>query len=304
MRGQIIVGWTGLRAARRWAGVLCIALLWSTSGHAADRGALFKVTDQGRTLYLFGTMHVGQPDFYPFEARLLAAVAAAPTLALEIDPNAAPEVAARAMQKHGFAPAGTVTPPALAPRLARALQQAGVDPAAVAPFKPWLLATVLTISEFRRLGYDNALAVDGQLAALAREKRVKVIELESIDAQLSLLDSMPVAAQWAFLQETLDDIDSGKHREEAQQVAQAWATADRAALDAIAARLDADTSVSARFMKEVLLDGRNGALTDGIVSLMKRENNSVAAIGVLHLVGKRSVPALMRQRGLTVEQIY
>jgi len=57
-------------------------------------------------------------------------------------------------------------------------------------------------------------------------------------------------------------------------------------------------------MKEVLLDGRNGALTDGIVSLMKRENNSVAAIGVLHLVGKHSVPAKLRALGLTVERIY
>ncbi len=293
-----------MRAAGRWAGVLCIALLWSTSSYATDRGALFKVTDKGRTLYLFGTMHVGQADFYPFEARLLAAVAAAPTLALEIDPNVAPEAAAGAMQRHAMAPAGTVVPPALAPRLTLALQQAGVDPAAVAPFKPWLIATVLAMSEFKRLGYDSSLAVDGQLATLAKEKRVKVIELESIDAQLALFDSMPVAAQWEFLQDTLNDIESGKHREEAKQVAQAWATADRPALDAIAARLDADTSVSGRFMKEVLLDGRNGALTDGIVALMKRENNSVAAIGVLHLVGKRSVPALMRQRGLTVEQIY
>jgi uncharacterized protein YbaP (TraB family) len=41
-----------------------------------------------------------------------------------------------------------------------------------------------------------------------------------------------------------------------------------------------------------------------MVKLMARENNSLAAIGVLHLVGKGSVPELLRKRGLTVERIY
>ncbi|MDB5959263.1 MAG: TraB/GumN family protein [Massilia sp.] len=304
MRGQIIVGWGQLRRAGRLAIFLLVALLWSASSLAADRGALFKVTGNSRTLYLFGTMHVGRADFYPFEPRLAAALGAAPTLALEIDPTPAPQAAARAMQKYGLAPPGTLTPPALAPRLTRALRQAGIDPATLAPYKPWLIATMLAVSEFTRLGYDSTLAVDARLAALAREKNIKVIELESIDSQLALFDSLPLQAQWAFLDETVSEIESGKQQDEARQIAQAWATADRTALDAIAARLEADSTVSGRFMREVLLDGRNAALTNGIVKLMEREDNSVAAIGVLHLVGKRSVPALMRERGLTVEQIY
>lgn len=304
MQATIIVGRCRSRLAGRWLGLFAVALLWSTAAFATERGALFKVSDKGRTLYLFGTMHVGQPGFYPFEPRLAALVAAAPTLALEVDPTADPHVAARAMQQHGLAPPGMAPPPAMAPRLARALQQAGIDPQAVAPYKPWLIATVLAIGEFTRLGYDGALAVDSKLAALARDKRVKVIELESIDSQLALFDSLPLQAQWDFLDETLTDMESGKHRDEARQIAAAWAGADRAALDAIAARLESDTTVSGTFMREVLLDGRNGALTDAMVALMGRENNSVAAIGVLHLVGKRSVPQLMRARGLTVEQIY
>jgi uncharacterized protein YbaP (TraB family) len=294
MRSRIIVGWAGALLA------LCLCV----SAFGAERGALFKVTGQGNTVYLFGTMHVGQADFYPFEARLAAAIAAAPVLALEIDPTLPPQVALRAMQAHGLAPAGMVTPAALAPRLALALRQAGIDAQAVAPYKPWLIATMLAIAEYSRLGYDSSLAVDSQLAVLARAQQVKVIELESIDAQLALFDRLPLAAQWDFLDETLTEIDSGKQAGEARQIARAWATADRQALAAIAARLDADTSVSGRFMREVLLDGRNGALTDAIVALMGRENNSVAAIGVLHLVGPRSVPALMRARGLTVEQLY
>ena len=51
-----------------------------------NRGALFKVEQGGRTLYLFGTIHVGTRDFYPLEPRLAGVLKQAPVLALEIDP--------------------------------------------------------------------------------------------------------------------------------------------------------------------------------------------------------------------------
>ena len=62
--------------------LLCLAL----PALGADRGALFKITGKGHTMHLFGTMHVGLPEFYPLEPRIAAAVAGASTLALEIDP--------------------------------------------------------------------------------------------------------------------------------------------------------------------------------------------------------------------------
>ena len=73
MRRQIIVILLSL---------FCFAL---PSAWGADRGALFKVSANGHTMYLFGTMHVGVPEFYPLEPRIAQAVAGASTLALEID---------------------------------------------------------------------------------------------------------------------------------------------------------------------------------------------------------------------------
>ena len=84
----------------------------------------------------------------------------------------------------------------------------------------------------------------------------------------------------------------------------AWRNADRGALDALAERAQNDTSLAGRFVQQVLLDGRNGALADKLLQLLARENNTVAAIGVLHLLGKQSVPALMQAKGVTVERIY
>jgi uncharacterized protein YbaP (TraB family) len=292
MRRQIIVVFLSL---------FCCAAMPAS---ATDRGALFKVSANGHSMYLFGTMHVGLPEFYPLEPRIAQAVAGASTLALELDPAVAPGVAEKAIRDHGMAGAGSALPPALAARLARVLEQAGINPAVTAPLKPWLVATVLAMHEYAAQGYRPDLAVDAHLATMARVGKVKVLELESLGGQMAMFDSLSDAEQLGFLDESLAMIESGRQRAEVRQVVDAWRTADRAALDALAERAQGDAGVAGRFVQQVLLDGRNGALADKLLQLLGRESNTVAAIGVLHLLGKQSVPALMQAKGATVERVY
>ena len=278
--------------------------LFCLAASAAVRGALFKVSAGGHSMYLFGTMHAGLPEFYPLEPRIANAVAESATLALEIDPAIDPAAAASAMQKYAMARAGSVAPPALAKRLQKLLKKDGIDPASVAPLKPWMIATILVMHEFSRLGYRVDLAVDSELAKMARAGKAKVISLESLDSQMALFDSLSEKEQWRFLANTVELIESGKSGAEARQLATAWSQADQPALDALARSVETDNTVSGRFMREVLLDGRNGALADKLQLLLAKEDKAVAAIGVLHLLGKRGVPELLRARGIDVERVY
>jgi uncharacterized protein YbaP (TraB family) len=291
---------------RRRIIVVFLSLFWLalSNAAAADRGALFKVTGKGHTMYLFGTMHVGLPEFYPLEPRIVQALAGAPTLALEVDPAMPPEALAKMIGEFGMAADGSAMPPALKARMERALRQAGMDPAGMAQLKPWLVAMVLGVHEFSLLGYRADLAVDAHLAAQARANKTRVIELESAGAQMALFGSLSEADQLRYLDDSITLIESGKQRAEVRQIVDAWRTADQAALDAIAARVEDDQTFSGRFMQKVLLEGRNGAMADKLLLLLEREDKAVAAIGVLHLVGKNSVPMLMRARGVTVERVY
>jgi uncharacterized protein YbaP (TraB family) len=270
-----------------------------------NRGALFKVQQNGHTLYLFGTIHVGARDFYPLEPRLAGLLKKAPVLALEIDPLADQQKLARAVQQYGMSVKGSSgLTPAWRSRLARLLKQYNIAPEAVASMKPWLLASVLTVSEFAAQGYDAALAVDAHLSQQAHEAGQKVVELESADSQMSLFDKMTAAEQLVFLQEAIAGIEDKEQADQAREIAEAWRHADVKALDALALKAEQDDTFSGRFVQKELLDGRNPTLADGMVKLMARENNSVVAIGVLHLVGKGSVPELLRKRGLSVERMY
>lgn len=287
--------------------VLFASLLMCMQGAwAADRGALFKVSAKGHTMHLFGTMHVGLPEFYPLEPRIAGAVDGASVLALEIDPLADPAAMAQAIASLATRDPvnGGAMPPGLQPRLDKALRASYVDPAAVAGFKPWLIATIMSMNEFALQGGRPDLSVDLHLAKLAKARNIPILELESMTSQLGLFNRLSPAQQWVFLEDTVAVIESGRQKADVAQIMGSWAKADQAGLDAIALRAEQDTTVSGKFVQEVLLDERNGPLADKLAALLAKQDKAVAAIGVLHLVGKNSVVAKLRARGISVERIY
>lgn len=296
---------------QKFVWMTCLLWLLAVPAWAVERGALFKVTEvngRGHTQYLFGTMHVGLPEFYPLEPRIVDAVKAASTLALEIDPAEPATEMAQAMVRQGMISPGGAGYERMAParraKLDAALQQAGIDGETAHVLNPAMLAALISLSQYQKLGYRADLSADAWLAQLARQGSTRVMALETVDSQLGEFKKLKSAEQWGFLDESLDNLASGEELDEARALVNAWAHADRAALDALAARAEDDDSVSGKFMREVLLDGRNGALADKLVVLLKKEKKTVAAIGLLHLLGKRSVPALLQAKGYRVERVY
>ncbi len=276
---------------------------------AAERGALFKLGGSGHSLYLYGTIHAGRPDFYPLEPRIRQALAQAPTLALEVDTARDPAAMAAALQQHGMYPAGRPGLASLAPerrqRIEAGLKKQGLDPAAAGQLKPWMIVMTLAVIDAAKMGYDPRLGVDSHLAEQARAGgKTRIAELESIGYQAALLNRLKDEEQWALLEETLDNMASGRQLREARELFEAYERADQAALERIAQRLEQDDTLSGRFTRDLLIDERNGPMADKIVSLLARENNAVVAVGLLHLVGKRGVPELLRKRGIKVERIY
>ena len=305
MQRQIIVMFCSL---------LLLALGCAGAGTAAaqevpNRGALFRLEQGGHTAYLFGTIHVGAADFYPLEPRMMQALKSATVLALEVDPLGDQAQMVKAVREHGMYPKGggpvsaDLAPP-FRPRLERLLRRYAIPGESVAMMKPWMLASLLTVSEFAAQGYDASLAVDAWLAQQARARRLRVVELESVAGQMALFNGMSLAEQALFLQEGIAAIEDREQAAQAREIADAWRRADQAALDALASKAAADDSFSGRFVQRVLLDQRNPGLADGIAALLAREQHSVVAIGILHLLGSGSVPALLKQRGVSVERVY
>lgn len=271
------------------------------------QGALYRVSDGHHSILLFGTIHVGLPAFYPLEPRLAQALAHAPALALELDPDNAGAMQS-AMRKYGLLGAGQHYADHLAPDLAartrEAIAQSGLQAPAVDNFRPWLLAITLTVQAYEAAGYQTRLAVDNHLAALMRARGKPVLELESAEAQLGLMAGLSAADEQRFLADTLDDIGDADSQRKIEDLVSAWRHADHGALEQALDAMRQEDSFTDRFTLHTLLDGRNPGLADGVARLLQQHDQAVAAVGVLHLVGPRSIPELLRRRGLSVEQLY
>lgn len=295
--------------------MFCLLLGMAHGAGAAEaagqpaRGALYKLEYAGNTSWLFGTIHVGKQDFYPLEPRVTQALERATAIALEIDPTADPARSMAVMREFGlYAPgsgsAMTDIRAEYRPRLERLLAKHGIAPEMVAPMKPWLVVMMLTIGEYRNLGYSPEFGVDLQLARVAHGQQKRVVELESIGGQAALFGRLSAREQARFLEDSLDTIENPKQGVQPRDLVDAWSTADAAKFDALAREVEEDGTFSGKFMKQVLLNERNPVLADGIVEMMKKEQHSFAAIGTLHLVGAGNVAELLRQRGVKVERIY
>jgi uncharacterized protein YbaP (TraB family) len=273
-------------------------------GGRSGAGAKSRRAVQGaagrHTLYLFGTIHVAR-RFLSAGAALAGLLKKAPVLALEIDPLGDPQKLARAVQQHGLS--SKATQGDWRQRLERLLQAVqhrtgiGGHHEALAAGQP---ADGERVCRPGLRGVAGGGCASVETGATAGQK---VVELESADSQMALFDKMTPPSSCCSCRRP-SPASRTRSRPQAREIADAWRKADVAALDALALKAEQDDTFSGRFVQQVLLDGRNPALADGMVKLMARENNSVAAIGVLHLVGKTSVPELLRKRGLSVERIY
>ena len=56
-------------------------------GAPRDRGLLWRITRDGHSSYLYGTLHVGKPAWQRLGPQVAAALRASDVLALEVDPG-------------------------------------------------------------------------------------------------------------------------------------------------------------------------------------------------------------------------
>ncbi|MCE3262798.1 MAG: TraB/GumN family protein [Pseudoduganella sp.] len=268
------------------------------------RGALYRVHHEGKTSYLFGTIHVGKQDFFPLEPEVTEALAKSSALVLELDVRASAAYH-RALARHGQYPAGQtlrdhLSPDALA-RLEVALEKVKLPLRSVEHYRPWVVANILVGQEIEKSGFHRGLGVEGYLLSKASKK--PLLELENADYQLGLFSAMDDAQQEAYLLENIDEINNGAALRKSAGLIDAWSAADAARIAALTHELTTGDTVSARFMDRTLLGKRNPEMAASIEAIM-RKGDAFIGIGLLHLVGDNGVPALLRQHGYEVEKVY
>jgi uncharacterized protein YbaP (TraB family) len=266
---------------------------------ARDRGFLWRVTKQGRSSYLFGTLHLGKMPWIFHGPRLREALAQTDTLALELDLTdpavlkGAPSAAAAPMPLSD----------ALRTRLSRQITAACLPAAALQQLNPLMQAITLTVLSARWEGLDPRFGQEIVLATTARVQQRPIVALESVQSQLAVLLPTDAAEAERLLDQTLEQLEKGRARVLMRRLAEAWADGRFGEIENYAKWCEcADTPQDRAFLVR-LNDERNGPMAERIDALHSEGKRVLVAVGALHMTGEQGLPRLMAARGYTVERL-
>jgi uncharacterized protein len=267
---------------------------------AKDHGFLWRITKDGRSSYLYGTIHAARAEWmYPGPVTL-DALQRSDTLALELDvldPDVQRRLAA-SIGAHKREP----LPPALVRRLEAQLKAQCADSETFARFAPEFQIASLSVMAARRDGLDPAHAIDLVLAVLAREFGKPVASLETPELQMRALQMPSQAETIEFVTSSLDDLESGRTRPMLNRIAKIWTEGNHAELSRFESWCNCVDTATERAALKRMLDDRNPLLAASIDNLHTGGTRVFAAVGSLHMIGPKGLPALLRQRGYRVEQ--
>lgn len=280
---------------------LCVLLLPVALPAATpvDRPALWKVSDADTTIWLFGTIHVLPPGHKWLKGKIEQALDGSDELVLETDLSD-PARAQAVILRHAIDPSGkplaSRIPQPLYTKLAESLAAAGIPPVSVERFEPWYAAMMVELLGYRALGLVAEEGVEARLLDRAHKRETKLVPLESLDEQVSYLDTLPLALQVELLSSTLDS--SNDAPRVAAAMVDTWSKGD---IKALARLINADME-GLPALRNILLDKRNVRWARWVQARLDRPGTAFVAVGAGHLGGSGNLRALLEAQGLRVKR--
>jgi uncharacterized protein YbaP (TraB family) len=217
---------------------------------------------------------------------------------IPVDASSQAEVAAQ-VQTRGTLPVGESLSSLLSPqtraRLVKAAEASPMPLSVIERFKPWMADLLLTVLFAEQHGAKSEFGVEQQIAKDAPPSAERGA-FETVVEQIDLFADQPQADQIASLNQDLIQIadDPGAF----DRIAAAWARGDTRAIvkEAVLPLKREAPGVYAQ-----LLVARNRRFAAKIEQLLAGSQQVFITVGVAHLVGPDSVPAMLRNAGVVVE---
>jgi len=265
----------------------------------AARPALWKISDDDTTIYLFGTIHALPQGIDWFDGRIRHAFDGSQELVTEILEQEPDQMQSLVMSR-AVLPSGQTLRAMLSPKAKTdyegALAGLGLPPGTFDMFEPWYAAIGLATLPLAREGYVVDNGVEGALDARAKALGRPHTALETAEFQLGLFDALPVDVQKRYLGEVVDGLPEVKTQLDA--MISAWKRGDA---DELAKVMNAEEDDPA--MIETLLLGRNRTWAKWIKDRMDRPGTVFIAVGAGHLAGPGSVQDQLAAQGISTRRV-
>ncbi len=265
------------------------------------KGVLWEIKSKTNTAYMFGSIHLAKAEFYPLPKAVDQAYQRANQLVVEVD------ISDPVMQQKSMPLFSYAAPDKLQNHLSDTTWQKfstmlGPNAENLQSLKPAIVATALSLSAFRQLGYDPAKGIDLHFLQKAKADKKSIVALESIEFQAGVLGNLSDEEGDDILSYTLDAMKSGEIIKDTETMVNYWKNGDAEGL----AKILLDTAEKNRGSKKImklLLDDRNVGMTEKIVQLLNTGKKLFIVVGAGHTTGDNSIIDLLQKQGLQVRQL-
>lgn len=268
-----------------------------------DRVFLWEVRSERNTVYILGSIHLARSSIYPLDKRIEEAFNRSDTLAVEANiENFDPFVLQEMFAEKGIYSDGTTLRDHLSRKTFKLTQEKlanlGLEIDHIEFFKPWFLSITLMTFELLRLGFSPEYGVDKYFLSKAGGR--KIVELESIDYQVSLLDSFDDKQQDLFLLSTISDLSIIER--EMDSMIEFWESGDVVKLEEIITR-SLDKYPEILPVVDKIFYQRNRKMAAKIERSLHDYDTHFVIVGAGHLVGKKGIIQLLKNSGYSPRQL-
>jgi uncharacterized protein YbaP (TraB family) len=263
-----------------------------------SKGIFLTVSEGNQTVYLLGSIHVGDENLYPLHNEIEEAFDEADHLAVEIDIADIDEMEITSyMMQEGMYTDGTTLSDVLDEdvyeKAVSHLSEFGMTSSLVDSYKPWFVSMLLTDVALMDTDFSGEHGIDNYFMERAHSDGLPVISLESIESQLETISGAPEEEQIESLEATVEGYDV--YEEDTQQLINLWRSGNSDLLTHLR-EMDNETD-------QLALDERDVAMADQIEEFLQGDNGDTyfVVVGAMHLVGDNSIAGLLEQRGYHVE---
>jgi uncharacterized protein YbaP (TraB family) len=266
------------------------------------RFLMWKATSPTTSVYLVGSIHVGDASMYPLPAEVESAFAAAKVLTVEINIKNVDQAKALVLvQKYGMYGADDSLTKHLSKETLATLNEYctrhGVPRLGIEQLKPWVVAVTIAAMAWQQAGEDPSLGVDMHFLNESKPPQ-RVDELETMESQLSLFATATEEEQQGMLLTVLKTGD--KTKEMIKRLHAAYVSGDPDALQKI---MDEESDMGSKSLTKKLLDDRNVIMAAKLVEYLKGKDPIFVVVGAAHLVGDKGVAKMLRDQGYKVDQV-
>ena len=274
---------------------------------------LWKVTgDKGNTLYLFGTIHIGDERNDSVLANLADTIDECDAVAVECDVVAYQndmEKMMQDLQSDLYLDGTTVRdymPDDLYEECKAYLTEAGLYSSAYNYYDLSMWSQLMSAAAVTLSPYESKNAIDTKLINYAYANNMELLEVESIDFQNDMLDSFSDDLYLLEIREILENKDS--YSDALTELYEAWLEGNEENINLILEEGDTEgyTEEELKMLEnytKTTLDDRNIGMTNKAIEYLNSDDSVFLAVGTAHMVGDKGIVKQLTDKGYKVEKI-